>query len=60
MLSYQFTQLCRVGHSVGELRLIFRPVPPRGQRPWWCKKFLVYVRRFDIIPQGEKVSRVRH
>jgi hypothetical protein len=40
-----------VGHSVRELRLIFHPVPPHGKRPWWCKKFLVYVRRFDIVPK---------
>lgn len=59
-LSGKSTIFCRIhcinvirsGHSVGELQLVFRPVPPRGQRPWWCKDFLVYVRRFDIVPQG--------
>ncbi|KAI6004772.1 hypothetical protein EDD15DRAFT_2155216 [Pisolithus albus] len=38
------------GHIVCEIRLIFRPIPPRGlQDAWWSTKFLVYVARLDIV-----------
>ena len=39
------------GHCVGEIQLIFRPVPPYGQRSHWHDRFLAYIRRFDIVPQ---------
>lgn len=33
------------------MRLIFRPIAPRGLKSaWWSTKFLVYVMRFDIVP----------
>lgn len=44
-----------VGHIVGELRLIFQPIPPRGLRDtWWSSQFLVYVMRLDISPVDSK------
>lgn len=34
-----------------EIRLIFRPIPPRGLRgAWWSTKYLVYVSRLDVVP----------
>ncbi|KAG6374953.1 hypothetical protein JVT61DRAFT_3708 [Boletus reticuloceps] len=37
------------GHAVCELRLIFRPIPPRGQpATWWSDMFLVYTTQFDL------------
>ena len=39
------------GHDIGEIQLIFRPVPPHGQRPHWHDQFLAYIRQFNIVPQ---------
>ncbi|KAG1836838.1 hypothetical protein DFJ58DRAFT_734722, partial [Suillus subalutaceus] len=40
------------GHTVGEIRLILRPVGKAGTYWSWKDRFLTYVYRFDIIPQG--------
>ncbi|KAI6004202.1 hypothetical protein EDD15DRAFT_2360508 [Pisolithus albus] len=37
------------GHAVVEVCLIMRPRPPRGTNVTWANRFLVYVRRLDII-----------
>ncbi|KIK10674.1 hypothetical protein PISMIDRAFT_20186 [Pisolithus microcarpus 441] len=37
------------GHAVVEVRLIMRPHPPQGTNVVWANRFLVYVRRLDII-----------
>lgn len=50
--SAQATQICIIyilGHNVCEMRLIFRPIPPRGLKgAWWSTRYLVYAVRFDI------------
>ena len=56
-ISFEFSEFthsyfCWAGHCIGEVRLIFCPVPPHGQKPWWSRKFLVYLRWFNIVPQG--------
>jgi hypothetical protein len=40
------------GHTVGEIRLILRPVGKASTNWSWKDRFLAYVYRFDIIPQG--------
>lgn len=41
-----------LGHTVAQIRLIMRLVPPQSfQVPMGLDMFLVYVQRFDIIPQ---------
>lgn len=40
-----------LGHVVAEVKLIMRPLPPKGMRPWWANQFLVYAERLDIAPQ---------
>ncbi|KAI6014163.1 hypothetical protein BKA83DRAFT_4062537 [Pisolithus microcarpus] len=37
------------GHAVVEVRLIMRPRPPKGINVPWANRFLVYVRRFDVV-----------
>ncbi|KAI6001429.1 hypothetical protein EDD15DRAFT_2158658 [Pisolithus albus] len=41
------------GHTVVDVRLIMCPVSPRGLRLVWDDRLLVYVRRFDIVPQRQ-------
>lgn len=47
-----------LGHQVVQLRLIFRIVPPTNTLPTReTEKFLLYVQRFDIVPQrNQKLS----
>ncbi|KIK38770.1 hypothetical protein CY34DRAFT_25513 [Suillus luteus UH-Slu-Lm8-n1] len=40
------------GHTVGEIRLILRPVGKAGTYWSWKDHFLAYVYRFNVIPQG--------
>ncbi|KAI6034749.1 hypothetical protein BKA83DRAFT_4043508 [Pisolithus microcarpus] len=37
------------GLTVVEVRLIMRPRPPKGINVPWANRFLVYVRRFDVV-----------
>ncbi|KAG6369260.1 hypothetical protein JVT61DRAFT_15532 [Boletus reticuloceps] len=41
------------GHSVVKVRLIMRPLPPRGQHHFWANHFLVYAQRYDTIRQQQ-------
>ncbi|KAI6013667.1 hypothetical protein BKA83DRAFT_4063152, partial [Pisolithus microcarpus] len=41
------------GHTVVDVRLIMCPVSPRGLRLVWDDRLLVYVRRFDMVPQQQ-------
>jgi hypothetical protein len=49
-VSTQITLYYSLGHIVADLQLIFRIVPSCPQDTYG-KRFLTYVRRFDIIPQ---------
>ncbi|KAF9245449.1 hypothetical protein BU15DRAFT_71197 [Melanogaster broomeanus] len=42
------------GHIVTEVRLIMRPVPPKGTHPAWSSRFLVYVQRLDLELQSRR------
>ncbi|KAI5980699.1 hypothetical protein EDD15DRAFT_2186749 [Pisolithus albus] len=41
------------GHAIVDVRLIMCPLSPKGVRLIWGDRFLVYVRRFDIVPQQQ-------
>ncbi|KAG1729418.1 hypothetical protein EDD22DRAFT_960913 [Suillus occidentalis] len=40
------------GHTIGQIRLLMRPVGKSGTNWSWKDRFLVYVHRFDIVPQS--------
>ncbi|KAG2124666.1 hypothetical protein DEU56DRAFT_873241 [Suillus clintonianus] len=40
------------GHTIGQIRLIMRPIGKSGANWSWKDRFLVYVHRFDIVPKG--------
>ncbi|KAG1886286.1 hypothetical protein F4604DRAFT_1675922 [Suillus subluteus] len=40
------------GHTIGQIRLIMRPIGPSGMNWSWKDRFLVYVHRFDVVPQS--------
>ncbi|KAG1884486.1 uncharacterized protein F5891DRAFT_971192 [Suillus fuscotomentosus] len=40
------------GHTIGQIRLIMRAVGKSGTNWSWKDHFLVYVHRFDIVPQS--------
>lgn len=41
------------GHVVAELCLVMRPISRQGTTPSWNDTHLMYVRRFDSIPQRD-------
>ena len=48
----QHTKSCAcTGHCVAQLHLILRVVPPKGLTQPLSNLFLVYVQRFDVVPQ---------
>lgn len=47
--------LCRphlTGCTIAQIRLIIRPLVKTGTQRAWRDRFITYVHRFDIIPQG--------
>ncbi|KAF9231430.1 hypothetical protein BU15DRAFT_56127 [Melanogaster broomeanus] len=40
------------GHILAEVRLVMRPIPPRGTHPAWGDQCLVYVQRLDVQAQA--------
>ncbi|KAG1899632.1 uncharacterized protein F5891DRAFT_953478 [Suillus fuscotomentosus] len=40
------------GHTIGQIRLIMHPIGKSGTNWSWKDRFLVYVHRFDIVPQS--------
>ncbi|KAF9237842.1 hypothetical protein BU15DRAFT_62863 [Melanogaster broomeanus] len=40
------------GHILAEVRLVMRPIPPRGTHPAWHDQCLVYIQRLDVQAQA--------
>ncbi|KAF9231293.1 hypothetical protein BU15DRAFT_68454 [Melanogaster broomeanus] len=40
------------GHILAEVRLVMRPIPPRGTHPAWRDQCLVYIQRLDVQAQA--------